>query len=67
MPQIAIAGVLPRVDDTDEGGMGMLFSEGDPARDCVDTALEALTADGTLAALDEEWMQGAGDIPEITE
>ena len=67
MPQITIAGVLPRVGDSGEGDMGMLFAEGNPARDCVNTALESLAEDGTLAALDEEWMQGGGDIAEITE
>ncbi len=67
LPQTTIAGLLPRVEGFEEGGMGMLFEDGNPARDCVNTALEALEADGTLAALDEEWMQGAGAIPEITE
>jgi len=67
MPQITIAGVLPRAGEDEEGSMGMLFAEGNPARDCVNTALESLAEDGTLAALDEEWMQGGGDIPEIVE
>lgn len=38
-----------------------------PARDCVDQALQAMSDDGTLLALDEEWMQSGGEIPEITE
>lgn len=67
LPQIAIAGMLPRVGESDEGGMGMLFSEGNPARDCVDTALQTLTDDGTLDALAEEWLQSGGAIPEIIE
>jgi polar amino acid transport system substrate-binding protein len=67
MPQIAIAGLLPRVDDGDEGDMGMLFEESNPARDCVNTAIEALTDDGTLEALEEEWMESGGDLVEITE
>lgn len=67
MPQITIAGLLPRAGEGDDGDMGMVFAEGDPARDCVDTALETLTDDGTLDELDEQWMQGGGDIPEITE
>ncbi len=67
MPQITIAGLLPRTDEGAEGDMGMLFADGNPARDCVNTALQSLTDDGTLAALDEEWMQSGGDIPEITE
>ena len=35
MPQITIAGVLPRVGEEGED-MAMLFAEGNPARDCVD-------------------------------
>ncbi len=64
MPQATIAGVLPRQGDEGDG-MGMLFEDGNPARDCVNDALQALTDDGTLAAIDEEWMQSGGDIPEI--
>lgn len=55
------------VDPNAEQGMGMLFEEGNPARDCVNAALEILAADGTLAELDTTWMQSGGDIPEITE
>jgi len=64
MPQATIAGVLPRQGDEGDG-MGMLFEDGNPARDCVNEALQALTDDGTLAAIDAEWMQSGGDIPEI--
>jgi polar amino acid transport system substrate-binding protein len=67
MSQIAIAGVLPRGESEGDGDMGMLFEEGNPARDCVNTALDSLEADGTLEALDQEWMQGGGEIVEITE
>jgi polar amino acid transport system substrate-binding protein len=66
MPQITIAGVLPREGEGGDGDMGLLFAEGNPARDCVDAALQALTDDGTLAELEQQWMQGGGDIPEIT-
>ena len=66
MPQATIAGVLPRVGDEGDT-MGMLFEEGNPAVDCVDQALQTLTDDGTLAEIDEQWMQSGGDIPEITE
>ena len=66
MPQSSIIGLLPR-SDGDADGMGMLFTEGSEARDCVDQALQAMTDDGTLLALDQEWMQSGGEIPEITE
>jgi hypothetical protein len=45
----------------------MLFEEGNPARDCVNTAIQALTDDGTLAELEEQWMQSGGELVEITE
>jgi polar amino acid transport system substrate-binding protein len=67
MPQITIAGVLPREGEGGDGDMGMLFADGNPARDCVDSALQALTDDGTLAELEQQWMQGSGEIPEITQ
>ena len=66
MPQATIAGVLPRQGDEGDG-MGMLFTDGNPAVDCVDAALQTLIDDGTLAAIDQEWMQAGGDIAEITE
>lgn len=66
MPQATIVGVLPRQGDEGDG-MGMLFTDGSPAVECVNGALQALIDDGTLAAIDEEWMQAGGDISEITE
>ena len=61
-----IAGVLPDVGGT-EGGMGLLFTDGNPYVDCVNAALQTLTDDGTLDALGDEWLEAGGDIPEITE
>jgi polar amino acid transport system substrate-binding protein len=62
-----IAGVLPG-GETDEGdGMGLLFADGSELVPCVNAALQALTDDGTLEALAAEWLQGSGDIPNITE
>lgn len=61
-----ISGVLPDVGGT-EGGMGMLFSDGNPYVDCVNAALQVLADNGTLEALGNEWLEAGGDIPEITE
>ncbi len=58
-----IAGVLP--SESDEG-FGMLFTEGSELVTCVNQALQTLTDNGTLDALVEEWLQGSGDIPTIT-
>lgn len=57
-----IAGILP---SESEEGFGLLFTEGSELVSCVDQALQALTDDGTLDALVEEWLQAGGDIPTI--
>ncbi|HLF42801.1 MAG TPA: transporter substrate-binding domain-containing protein [Acidimicrobiia bacterium] len=61
-----IAGVLPDIGGT-EGGMGLLFTDGNLYVDCVNAALQTLTDDGTLEALGNEWLEAGGDIPEIAE
>jgi polar amino acid transport system substrate-binding protein len=60
-----IAGVLPGGEDGE--GMGLLFTDGSELVPCVNEALQVLTDDGTLEALAVEWLQGAGEIPTITE
>lgn len=61
-----IAGVLPRQGDEGDG-MGLLFTDGNPYVGCVNSALETLHDNGSIDAIDAEWMQAGGDIPEITE
>jgi len=46
---------------------GLLFEDGNPLRSCVNTALAALRADGTLEALEDEWLVGAGGLAVISE
>ncbi len=60
----SIIGVLPRTGDTPEE-LGMLFEDGNPFRDCVNDALAALEADGTLAALEDQWLNQGGGIPTL--
>ncbi len=50
--------------DPDE--FGLLFAEGNPLVECVNQALAELRDDGTLEALEEEWLAQAGSIPTIT-
>ncbi len=62
-----IAGVLPSAGDDEEGeAMSLLFTDGNELVSCVDVALESLRSAGTLDALAETWLQGDGDIPNIT-
>ena len=65
IPNSSIVGVLPATGDAEE--LGMLFEDGSPLVPCVNEALAALEEDGTLAALQEEWLQAGGDIPTLTE
>lgn len=60
-----IAGVLPAAGENSDG-MALLFTDGNPLRDCVDVALNSLRDAGTLDAIGEQWLQGDGDIPSIT-
>jgi polar amino acid transport system substrate-binding protein len=59
-----IAGVFNSKDDE---GFGLLFTEGSELVTCVNSALQTLTDNGTLDALAEQWLQGGGEIPTISE
>jgi polar amino acid transport system substrate-binding protein len=61
-----ILGVLPRTGDDPEE-LGMLFEEGSPLVPCVNDALAVLQSDGSIAALEEEWLHQGGSIPSISE
>lgn len=63
IPKATIVGqfTLESGGATDE--WGLVFEEGNALRDCVNQALEAMTADGTLDAITEEWMSGGGAVP----
>ncbi|MEZ5298237.1 MAG: ABC transporter substrate-binding protein [Ilumatobacteraceae bacterium] len=59
-----IIGILPETGTPDE--LGMLFEDGSPLVPCVNEALSALREDGTLEALEAEWLAAGGDIPTLT-
>ncbi|HWN20484.1 MAG TPA: ABC transporter substrate-binding protein [Gaiellaceae bacterium] len=42
---------------------GMLFEEGSPLRDCVNEALAALTEDGTLEEIQQQWLSENTSAP----
>jgi polar amino acid transport system substrate-binding protein len=44
---------------------GLLFTKGDPLVGCVNTALNAMKANGTLAALQKKWLGIYTDVPLI--
>jgi polar amino acid transport system substrate-binding protein len=65
IPDSSIVGVLPVVGEAEE--LGMLFETDSPLVPCVNEALTTLRDDGTLEALQQEWLQAGGDIPTLTE
>ncbi|NLA36339.1 MAG: amino acid ABC transporter substrate-binding protein [Actinobacteria bacterium] len=60
----SIVGILPEEGAGDN--FGLLFEKGSDLVGCVDEAIAALEADGTLASLEEQWLSQGGDIPTLT-
>ena len=44
---------------------GMLFEKGNPLVECVNLALAALEADGTMDAIEQEWLSDTVWVPEL--
>jgi polar amino acid transport system substrate-binding protein len=62
IPKSTIVGQFqPETGEQEE--FGMLFEKGNPLVACVNEALAALEADGTMAALEEEWLSNVVDVP----
>ena len=54
------------VDEPAEpNSFGMLFAEGNELVACVNEAIATLAGNGTLQALEEEWLNQGGDLPLI--
>jgi len=45
---------------------GMVFETGSPLVECVNLGLQEMKADGTLDALEQEWLADATDVPVLT-
>lgn len=60
----SILGVLPRSGEPDE--LGMLFEEGSPLVPCVNDALTTLRDNGTLEAIEDEWLNQGGSVPSLS-
>jgi polar amino acid transport system substrate-binding protein len=60
-----IAGVFEAQAESPDQ-FGLLFEDGNPLVECVNEALATLRDDGTLAALEEEWLTQAGAVPTIS-
>jgi polar amino acid transport system substrate-binding protein len=66
IPEASIIGVLPRSGVAPEE-LGMLFEEGSPLVECVNAALATLHSNGTIEALEDEWLNQGGSIPSLSE
>ena len=60
-----VLGQFPAENSENPDQFGMLMAEGNPIKECVDKALSALKADGSLAAIEAEWLQSATSVPLI--
>jgi polar amino acid transport system substrate-binding protein len=55
VPKGKIVGRLPAGEEY----LGYVFEEGNPLRDCVNEAIAALQADGTITQLQDEWINAS--------
>lgn len=60
-----VLGQFPAERSENPDQFGMLMEEGNPLKACVDAALAALTENGTLAALEAEWLSATTGVPVI--
>jgi polar amino acid transport system substrate-binding protein len=60
-----IAGVFEAQAESPDQ-FGMLFEDGNPLVECANEALTTLRDDGTLVALEEQWLTQEGAVPTIS-
>lgn len=58
-----VLGQFPADRSENPDQFGMLMAEGNPLKECVNEALSALKADGSLEKIEAEWLQQATDVP----
>ena len=61
IPKGTIVGQFPTVGQQEY--FGMVFEEGNPLVECVNQALDRLKEDGTLQAIQQEWLADKADAP----
>ena len=61
VPNGLIVGQLPSTGTGDQ--FGLLLSKGNPLTACVSKAVDAITADGTLAAITDKWLATDAGAP----
>jgi polar amino acid transport system substrate-binding protein len=60
--------IVGQLEDSGAAGdqFGLLLEKDSPLTDCVSQAVEALTEDGTLADLEQEWLSDVADAPVLS-
>ena len=66
IPDAAIVGILPQVGD-EPAELGFLFEDGSALVACVNDALARLADNGTLEAIEQEWLQSGGSTPTLSQ
>lgn len=61
----ALLGQFPAERTTNPDEFGAILAEGNPLKACVDEAIESLRADGSLAAIEAEWLQSTTGVPVV--
>ena len=61
VPNGLIVGQLPSTGAGDS--FGLLMTKGSPITGCVSAAVDAITADGTLAAITDQWLASGAGAP----
>ena len=56
-------GQFPTANEPEQ--FGLLFEKGNPLVSCVNPAIQALEADGTLAELQKTWIEDSANIPTL--
>jgi len=64
IPKASIIGQF-QPDTGEQEEFGMLFEKGNPLVECVNLALAALESDGTLDAIEQEWLSDTVGVPEL--
>jgi polar amino acid transport system substrate-binding protein len=59
-----VVGLFPQTGGEQEY-FGLSFEEGNPLVECVNRAIEALRADGTIEALEQEWLSEKTNVGEV--
>ena len=60
-----VIGQFPADAGGESDAFGLVFSEGNPLRDCADEALARLEESGRLAEIEQEWLSDFVDAPVI--